>query len=91
MDYSILESDFDCACSDVTKNLIKQYKATYQSGGAGMLEAFLELIKSEFEKAELTFIEKHNISGDPEALRRIKVIARKQAKKCLDDYGKVTI
>ena len=89
MNYSILESDFDCACGDVSKNLASQYKSTYQSGGAGMLEAFLDLIKSEFEKAELAFIEKNNVSGDPEALRRIKVIARRHAKKCLEDYGKV--
>jgi hypothetical protein len=91
VDYSILEEDFDCACGDVVKDLSKQYKLTYQAGGPGMLDAFLQLVKAEFEKAELTFIEKFNISGDAEALRRIKTIARKRAKKCVEDYGKVVM
>ena len=89
MDYSILENDFDCACGDVIKSLKVQYKSTYQFGGPGKLEAFLELIKSEFDKAELAFVELNKLSNDAEGLRRIKIIAKKHARKCLEDYSKV--
>ena len=89
MDYSILESDFDCACGDVITNLTAQYKLNYQSGGPGKLEAFLDLIKTEFEKAETTFISKHKLDTDPKATRLIRFIARKHAKKCLENYGKI--
>ncbi|WP_116788783.1 hypothetical protein [Flavobacterium psychrotrophum] len=89
MDYSILENDFDCACNDVVETLSKQYKSGYSGGGPGKLEAFLDLIKTSFEKAEAVFIESAKIAGDPEALRRIRQIARKHAKKCLESYGKI--
>ena len=89
MDYSILETDFDCACGDVIKNLKTLYTSNYQSGGPGKLEAFLELIKAEFEKAEAAFIELNKISDDPEGLKRIRAIAKKHARKCLEDYSKV--
>ena len=89
MDYSLLESDFDCACGDVIKKLSEAYRSGYHTGSPGMLEAFLDLIKSEFEKAEAAFIDSNKVGADPEALRRIRSIAKKHARKCLEDYGKV--
>lgn len=89
MDYSVLESDFDCACNDIIKNLNSQYRLNYQAGGPGRLEAFLELIKTEFEKAETAFIEKHNIKDVPDALHVIRNVAKKHAKSCIDFYGKM--
>jgi hypothetical protein len=89
VDYSILESDFDCACNDVVKLLSKQYRAQYSSGGPGRLEAFLDLIKNSFEQAEAAFIDKAKIADNPEALKRIRQVAKRHAKRCLDDYGKI--
>lgn len=89
MDFSVLEKDFDCACSDVIVKLTAQYKINYQSGGPGKLEAFLELIKSEFDKAAANFIELNELNGNNEALHLIHGMAKKQAKKCLDVYGKL--
>ncbi|TRW21427.1 hypothetical protein FMM05_20335 [Flavobacterium zepuense] len=89
MDYSALESDFECACDDVIKNLGNQYKTGYQSGGLGMLEAFFDLIKSEFDKAAQLFIQSNNISENPDALKLIHTIAKKHAKKCVEFYGRV--
>lgn len=89
MDYSVLENDFECACSDVITDLTKQYKSEYSGGGPGRLEAFLDLIKASFEKAEALFIENSKIVNDPEALKRIRQIAKSHAKKCVEVYGKL--
>jgi len=89
MDYSILESDFDCACKDVITTLNDQYKLNYQSGGPGRLEAFFELIKNEFEKAEAAFIQKSVLAEDAEALHLVRTITKKHAKSCVDYYGKL--
>jgi len=89
VDYSILESDFDCACNDVITNLKAQYSLNYQSGGPGRLEAFLELIKTEFEKAEDSFILKNSIAENAEVLNLIRTITRKHAKLCVEHYGKM--
>jgi hypothetical protein len=89
LDYTQLESDFDCACQDVIKNLSEQYKSSYQSGGPGMLEAFLDLIKTAFDDAAALFMANNNINGDKEAHNRITAIAKQYAKKCVVDYGKV--
>lgn len=89
MDYNKIEEDFDCACQDVIKRLSTQYVSTYQSGGPGMLEAFFELIRSEFQKAEEYFIGSNNLSDNQEALKRVRAIAKNQAKKCLEHYSKV--
>lgn len=89
MDFSILEKDFDCACSDVIVKLSAQYKVNYQSGGPGKLEVFLELIKSEFDIAAIKFIELHKLEGNLEAKHLIHNMAKKHAKKCLDVYGKI--
>ena len=89
MDYTALESDFECACDDVIKNLGTQYKAGYQSGGLGMLEAFFDLIKSEFDKAAQSFIDSNALKQHPDALKLIHAIAKKHAKKCVEFYGKV--
>lgn len=91
IDYTAIEKDFECACSDVIKELGDQYKSGYTNGGPGRLEAFLDLIKNAFEKAEATFISANKLIDDPEALRRIRQIAKKHAKKCLDDYGKLKL
>jgi hypothetical protein len=89
VDYTALEKDFECACNDVITTLKNSYKSSYSTGGAAMLEAFLSLIKSEFETAEAKFVDSNKISGDPEALRRVRNIAKKHAKTCLEYYGKV--
>jgi len=89
LDYSILQTDFDCACDTVIANLTEQYKLNYQSGGPGKLEAFLELIKTEFDKAAASFIELNSLDSDSEALHIIHNIAKKHAKKCLENYGKL--
>lgn len=89
IDYSVIESDFECACNDVITDLTGQYKSDYSGGGPGRLEAFLDLIKNAFEKAEAAFIETSKLSADPEALRRIRQIAKKHAKKCTEYYGKL--
>jgi len=91
VDYSVLESDFDCACNDVIANLTLQYKENYQWAGPGKLEVFLELIKTEFEKAETAFIEKSNISDNADALHLIRNIAKRHAKGCIDQYGKMVL
>lgn len=89
MDYKTLENDFECACQDVITTLKSSYKVNYSAGGAAMLETFLNLIKTEFEGAEAKFIDTHRISADPEALKRIRNIAKKHAKSCLDHYARV--
>ncbi|MES2484878.1 MAG: hypothetical protein V4581_02870 [Bacteroidota bacterium] len=89
MDYTTLENDFGCACDEVIVTLKEQYKNNYQAGGPGKLEAFFALIKSEFENAESKFIDTKKLSGDPEALKRIRAIAKKHAKRCVEDYGKI--
>lgn len=89
MDYKTLENDFECACQDVITTLKSSYKVNYSAGGAAMLETFLNLIKTEFEGAEAKFIDTNRISADPEALKRIRNIAKKHAKSCLDHYARV--
>ena len=89
LDFAILEKDFDCACGDVIVKLTAQYKINYQSGGPGKLEAFLELIKAEFDKAATEFIELNELNGNTEALHLINGMAKKKAKSCIDVYGKI--
>ena len=89
LDYTALENDFGCACEDVITTLKTQYKSSYQAGGPGRLEAFFALIKNEFESAEAKFIDKNKLSSDAEALKRVRAIAKRHAKKCIEDYGKV--
>jgi hypothetical protein len=89
MDYAALENDFECACQDVITTLKSSYKVNYSAGGAAMLETFLNLIKNEFNAAESKFIDTNKISADPEALKRIRNIAKKHAKTCLEHYARV--
>ncbi|MFP9099111.1 hypothetical protein ACLI09_08660 [Flavobacterium sp. RHBU_24] len=91
VDYSVIESDFECSCGDVIKDLAQIYKSDYHSGGPGRLEAFLDLIKHAFEKAEAAFINTNNLVQDPEALRRIRQIAKTHAKKCVEEYAKTPL
>jgi hypothetical protein len=89
LDYTLLESDFDCACKDVITNLTAQYKLNYQSGGPGKLEAFLELIKSQFDKAADTFLVANSLNSNTEAQHFVHNIAKKHARECLEVYGKL--
>jgi hypothetical protein len=89
INYEDLESQFDCACQDVVKELSAQYKSSYQSGGPDKLSAFLELIQRMFDEVEFNFVKKNDLSQDNEALRRIKGIAKLFARRCVEDYGKV--
>lgn len=87
MNYTELENNFECACQDVIKDLSKQYKSEYEAGGPGKIEAFFDLIKTQFEKVEANFVEKNKIENDREAIKRIRAIAKSYAKKCVMNYG----
>jgi hypothetical protein len=89
IDYSELESKFDCACQNVIASLSSQYKEHYHGAGPGKLEAFFELIKSEFDHVVTIFTNDNGINEDKEALQRIQSMAKNHAKKCIDDYGRV--
>ncbi|MXN89708.1 hypothetical protein GR160_00575 [Flavobacterium sp. Sd200] len=89
MDYTVLENDFNCACDEVIVNLTEQYKLNYQSGGPGKLEAFLELIRQEFEKVVAAFVSKNDLEKDLQGMSLIQNIAKKYAKSCLDKYSKI--
>ncbi|WP_159800301.1 hypothetical protein [Flavobacterium sp. MK4S-17] len=89
VDYTELESKFDCACQEAVDSLATEYKSKYESGGPGKLEAFLELIQVEFEKVENNFISENKIKKDSEALKRIRAIAKNYAKRCVTDYSKL--
>ncbi|KOS07946.1 hypothetical protein AM493_19210 [Flavobacterium akiainvivens] len=89
MDYTALENDFECACQDVITTLKSSYKTSYSAGGAAKLEAFLNLIKTEFDTAEAKFIDTNKLTGNTEALKRVRDIAKKHAKTCLEYYARV--
>lgn len=91
VDYSVIERDFECACNDVINTLGQEYKKDYHGGGPGRLEAFFDFIKNAFETAEAAFINTNKLIEDPEALRRIRQIAKKHAKKCVESYGKFNL
>lgn len=88
--YADLENRFDCACKDAVTKLSEAYKSDYQAGGPGKLSAFLELIQQEFDAVESKFIGENNIMGDQGALHAVRTIAKAYAKKCVEDYGKVS-
>lgn len=90
MDYSELENNFDCACQDAVNSLSSQYKSDYQPGGPGKLSAFLDLIQRRFDEVELAFIRNNALAEDAEALKRIRAIAKMYAKRCVDDYGRIS-
>jgi len=90
LNYEDLESRFDCACKDAVSDLSAQYKNTYESGGPGKLDAFLALVQMHFDQVESIFVRDNEIAVDVEAIRRIKAIAKKYAKDCLDVYGKMS-
>ena len=91
LNYEELESRFDCACNDAVSDLSQQYKTDYENGGPGKLSAFLELIQMRFDQVESIFIRDNELHVDVEGLRRIKAIAKHYAKKCLDDYSKISV
>jgi len=91
LDYEHLESRFDCACKVAVTDLSNQYKTTYQSGGPGKLGVFLDLVQLQFDQVESVFIRDNELHNDPEALRRVRAIAKNYAKQCVDKYGKISI
>lgn len=88
--YEDLESRFDCACKDAVSDLSNQYTSNYQSGGPGKLSVFLELIQVQFDQVESVFVREYELHTDVEALKRIRAIAKNYAKKCVDEYGKIS-
>ncbi|AWH85811.1 hypothetical protein HYN59_12135 [Flavobacterium album] len=90
IDYKDLEDRFDCACKDVVTNLSQIYKSDYESQGPEKLLTFFELIQNEFDNVKLSFIRENRISSDQKALQSIFNIAKTYAKRCLDDYGKIS-
>ncbi|PZR08303.1 MAG: hypothetical protein DI539_22860 [Flavobacterium psychrophilum] len=91
LDYEDIERRFDCACKSAVTELSNQYKSTYLEGGPGKLSVFLDLIQLQFDQVEATFVRENELHLNPEALKRIKVIAKNYAKNCLDEYGKISI
>lgn len=89
VDYEDLENKFNCACDDAVKQLSIQYDSDYKAQGVGKLNSFLEIIQWHFDNVEKGFVEQNVLMEDNEALRRIKIIARAFAKKCIDDYSKL--
>ena len=91
LNYEDLESRFDCACKDAISDLSLQYKSNYEAGGPGKLAAFLELVQMHFDQVESIFVRDNELAVDIEAIKRIKSIAKKYAKDCLDTYSKVSL
>ena len=91
LDYEDIEKRFDCACKNAVNELSNQYKSVYLEGGPGKLTAFLELIQLQFDQVEATFVRENELHANPEALKRIKAIAKGYARNCLDEYGRISI
>lgn len=89
-DYDNLGDRFDCACKDAVEKLSDMYKSDYKSGGPEKLSAFFELIQKEFDSVESKFIRDNKIETNPQALQQIRSIAKVYAKRCIEDYGKVS-
>ena len=89
--YEDLESRFDCACKVAVTDLSTQYQTNYQAGGPGKLGIFLELIQMQFDQVESVFVRDNELHSDAEAVKRIRAIARNYAKKCVEEYGRISI
>lgn len=89
INYEDLENRFSCACDDAIKHLSFRYDSDYKTKGPEKLNSFLGVIQWYFDNVEKGFIEQHVLMEDEEALRRIKIIARMFAKRCVDDYSKL--
>ena len=88
--YAELENRFDCACKEVVEKLSETYKSDYKAQGPEKLTAFLDLIQRKFDDAETLFIKENKLAADADALHAIKAIAKTYARKCIDDYGRVS-
>jgi hypothetical protein len=90
-DYEILERDLVEACNAVHQAFLKKFSQgdSYTSVGGAKLEAFINGLKAEFEKAAIDFLKKHELDGDTEARKRALTITKLYAKKCVDDFSKV--
>lgn len=91
-DYEKLEKDLVEACEAVHKDFLQRFSSNedYVSIGGAKLEAFINGLQSEFENAAISFLEKHNIEKDAEAKKRALAITKMYAKKCIEDFSKVT-
>ncbi len=89
--YEDLESRFDCACNDAIADLKTQYQTNYQGGGPGKLSMFLELIQMQFDQVESGFLRDNELHNDVEAVKRIRTMAKNYAKRCVEEYGKISI
>lgn len=89
--YEDLETRFDCACQNAITDLSTQYQTNYQAGGPGKLGLFLELIQMQFDQVESIFVRENDLHVDAEGLRRIRAIAKNYAKKCVEEYGRISI
>lgn len=90
-DYEKLERDLEEACEVVHQDFLKKFSHSnsYTSVGGAKLEAFINGLKAEFEKAAMNFLKKMNLDDDAEARKRALTITKLYAKKCVDDYSKV--
>ena len=90
-DYEKLERDLNDACEAVHQDFQKKFNEddSYTSMGGAKLEVFINDLKAEFEGATFKFLEKNDLTGDPEARKRALTIAKLYAKKCIEDFSKV--
>ena len=92
LDYAEFEKELERACNFTYKKFQEDFSndSTYISAGGGRLEAFIEGIQEEFDKATVAFLKRHNAENDPEAKRHALSIAKESAKKCIEDISKIS-
>ena len=90
-DYQKLERDLGEACDAVHRDFMTKFNNSdsYTSVGGAKLEAFIMRLQKEFESTAVNFLDKHGLSGDPEAKKRALTITKLYAKKCVEDFSKV--
>ena len=90
-DYEKLERDLEDACEVVHQDFLRKFSrsGTDTSVGGAKLEAFINGLKNEFERAAMDFLKHHGVDNDPEARKRALTITKLYAKKCVEDFSKV--
>lgn len=92
LDYAEFEKELESACNYTYKKFLIEFNndSTYLSAGGGRLEAFIEGIQEEFDKATIAFLKRHNAENDAEAKRQALAIAKAGAKKCIEGFSKIS-
>lgn len=91
-DYKKLEVKLTEACDEVHKDFLEKFNndAGYLSAGGARLETFFTDLQKEFEGAAATFIRNNNLEKDTEGKKRVLTITKLYAKRCVEDYNKVS-